>query len=225
MEVREHGADEAMNPSLTRVIKSALKDNVPRSTIDARIKKFVEEKEVIDEVTYGGYGLGGAAIMVQCVTDNKNRTRTDVREVFKDCSGAIGTEGCVDHLFTKQGVFCFEGIDEETVVEASMEADVEDCLAEEDGTVTVTTLPEALRGAQKAFEDQGLEWKRSEVEFTPVMPNELNEEAKYEVHRLIHNMRELDDVTDVYTTAVDWEDTPLNFNAYGIATPFKKPKK
>merc|ERR1719464_2157911 len=105
-----------------------------------------------------------------------------------------------------------------------MEADVEDCLAEEDGTVTVTTLPEALQGAQKAFEDQGLEWRRSEVEFTPVMPNELNEEAKYEVHRLIHNMRDLDDVTDVYTTAVDWEDVELNFDHYGAVRPFPKKK-
>lgn len=223
--VREHGPDEAVNHQLTRVIKTALKANVSRSTIDVRIKKFVEEKEVIDEVTYGGYSLGGAAVMVQCVTDNKNRTRTEIREVFKDASGAIGTEGCVDHLFTKQGVVCFEGIDEETIVEASLEADVEDCKAEENGTVTVTTLPEALQGAQKVFEDQGLEWERSEVEFTPVMPNELNEEAKYEIHRLIHNMRDLDDVTDVYTTAVDWEDTPLKFNAYGIAEPFKRAKK
>jgi len=225
LQVREHGPDEATNHQLTRVIKSALKDNVPRSTIDARIKKFVEGKEAVEEVTFGGYSLGGAAIMVHCVTDNQNRTRTEVREVFKDASGAIGTEGCVDHLFTKQGVVCFEHVDEETIVEASLEADVEDCKGEDDGTVIVTTLPETLQDAQKVFEDQGLEWTRSEVQFTPVMPNELNEEAKYEVHRLIYNMRDLDDVTDVYTTAVDWEDTQLKFNPYGIAEPFKRAKK
>jgi len=222
IQVREGGPDESINQPLNRVIKAALKDNVQRSTIDARIKKFVETKEAIDEVTFGGYSLGGAAIMVQCVTDNQNRTRMEVREVFKDANGAIGSEGCVDHLFTKQGVVCFEGVDEEAVVEASLEADVEDCNAEDDGRVTVTTSPEALPSVQKVFEDQGLEWGRSEVEFTPMMPSELNEEAKYEVHRLIHNMRDLDDVTDVYTTAVGWEDVELNFDHYGAARPFAK---
>jgi len=149
--------------------------------------------------------------------DNGIRARMEVKEAFKEVGGQIGSEGCVDHMFSKQGVIQFEGLDEETVVEASMEAEVEDCLAKDDGVVEVTTLPEHFHGTVKAFEEQGLEPARSDVEFSPIMPSNLNEENSYEINRLLYLLQEIDDVQDVQHNAILPDGLmELKFSNYGI---------
>lgn len=225
--VREAGPDEEFNPPLKREIRAALKDDVPRSTIDRRIKKFVEEKEVFQEVTLGGYGVGGTAVMVQCATDNNIRARSEVREAFKNVGGQIGTEGCIDHLFTKNGLFRFEGMEEDELLEKSMEADVEveDVVAKDDGSLAVTTLPENFRTAAKGFEEAGLEPAESDVVFEPVMTSEPNEESAYELQRLVYLLQELDDVQDVHHNAVLPEGLELKFNTYGIPLSYAQAQK
>uniref|UniRef100_A0A7S4QPH2 Transcriptional regulatory protein n=1 Tax=Alexandrium monilatum TaxID=311494 RepID=A0A7S4QPH2_9DINO len=225
--VRDAGADEENNAALSRTIRMALKDNVPRSTIDNRIKKFVEDKEVYNELTMGGYGAGGTAVMVQCTTDSNIRARSEVREAFKAAGGQIGTEGCVDHLFTKQGKFRFEGLDEEVLVDKFMEADidVEDVIAKDDGSLEAITLPENFHSAAKAFEEQGLEAVESDVVFEPVMSSEPSEQNAYEVQRLLHLLQELDDVQDVHHNAILPEGQEVKFNNYGIALSWEQLQK
>eukprot|EP00401_Gymnodinium_catenatum_P077806 CAMPEP_0117592554 /NCGR_PEP_ID=MMETSP0784-20121206/72136_1 /TAXON_ID=39447 /ORGANISM="" /LENGTH=339 /DNA_ID=CAMNT_0005394367 /DNA_START=36 /DNA_END=1055 /DNA_ORIENTATION=+ len=223
--VRAGGPDEADNPRLKTCIRLALKDNVPRSTIDKRIKKFVSQKETISEISLGGYGPGGAAVMVRCVTDNTNRCRTEVREAFKNVDGQLGQEGCVAHCFNERGLIRFEGADEEVVMEASMEADVEDCTTASDGAIEAITLPENIHNAVEAFEQQGLEASSSDVEFAPVTEAELDEAGTYEMTRLLFLLDEVDDVQDVHHTGKMLDGVELKFNPYGMPFTYERAKK
>mmetsp|Transcript_9252 Transcript_9252/g.19853 ORF Transcript_9252/g.19853 Transcript_9252/m.19853 type:complete len:261 (+) Transcript_9252:1-783(+) len=223
--VREGGPDPAINNNLDRAIRDAMKDNVPRSTVDNRIKKYVEDKQVINEVSVSGYGTGGAAVMVQCVTDNTNRLRTAVREAFKEAGGQVGNDGCVDHLFNKQGIIRFEGVDEEALVEASMEADVEDCVAKENGVTEIITLPENLQSTVQAIADQGYEPVDSNIVFNPLQEATLNKEGVYVIKHLIHLLEDIDDVQDIHHNGLLTDDVELKYNAYGYAVNYEKSLK
>lgn len=223
--VREFGPDEETNPGLARIIRAAMKDNMPRSTVDKRIQSFVQDKETLEEISIGGYGAGGTALIVQCVTDNSARCRVAIREAFKEVGGTVGNDGCVDHLFTKRGAIRFKDVSEEQVVEASMEAEVEDCITEEDGSVLVTTLPENFRSAQEVFDKQELEPAEADVEFAPLTLAELKEEHAYELKRLLYLLEECDDVNDIFYTASIPEDLELKFNTYGTPFSYAKAQK
>jgi len=222
---KEGGADESINSRLKNAIKSALKDNVPRSTIDNRLKKFTEGSDTLIEIVVGGYAQGGAAFMVECVTDNNSRCRTEVREAFKAAHGSVGNDGCVDHLFKKTGILRFEGVDEETIVEASMEAEVEDCVAKDDGTIEVTTEPENFSAAAEAFADQGLEPSYSSIDYVPLMDANPNDEGTYETKHLLHLLDDIDDVQDVHHNAILPESPELMFSNYGIPFSWERAKK
>eukprot|EP00448_Togula_jolla_P008944 CAMPEP_0170599686 /NCGR_PEP_ID=MMETSP0224-20130122/16934_1 /TAXON_ID=285029 /ORGANISM="Togula jolla, Strain CCCM 725" /LENGTH=355 /DNA_ID=CAMNT_0010924363 /DNA_START=41 /DNA_END=1108 /DNA_ORIENTATION=+ len=217
--------DEELNPPLARAIKAALKNNVPRNTIDNRIKKFVEGAETVEEIDLGGYASGGAAVMVQCATDNVARAREAVATAFKTAGGNVGSAGCVDHAFNKLGVLIFEDIDEEKVIEASLEAEAEDCETLEDGTVQVTTSPQNFHAAVEAFENQGLEPSSSSVEFIPVAPTKLDTAATYETLRLLHLLDEIDDVHDVHHNGVLEDDVELVMNNYGLPWSYERSLK
>lgn len=210
------------NAPLDRLIRAALKENVPRATIDNRIKKFKEEKVAIDEVIFGGYGTGGTAILVQCTSDNKNRTRTLVATAFKDAGGQMGVPGCVDNIFQKRGVLRFEGVPEDKVLEAGLEAEVEDTIAGEDGEIQAITTPENLHSAAASFTDQGLEPKSYEHEYAVLDKRQLDEEKTYDLKYLIHLLEELDDVEDVYHNGEMVEDVELKFSPYGVPFEWKK---
>lgn len=222
--VREFGPNPETNPGLARAIKVALKDNVPRTTIDNRIKTFVDGKESITELTIGGYGVGGSAVMVECVTDNTNRCRTDVREAFKEIGGQVGADGCVDHVFSKQGVIRFEGVEEEKVVEAAMEAEIEDCRTRDDGSVEVVTLPENINSAAEALEKSNLDPVEQGIKYVPLTEAKLDEASSYEMKRLLFLLEDLDDVQEVHHNAA-LEDIELQFNPYGIPLAYKSVKK
>lgn len=221
MALKKGPAEESLNNELSRSIKAALKDNVPRATIDTRIKKALESSEDVEELEMQGYGNGGFPVIVQCLTENTNRTRTAVREAFKDCNAKVGLDGCVDHMFNKCAVIKFEGADEETIFEASMEAEVEDCVAVEDG-VEVIALPQNLHSTLDVLEKQGFEASSSGVEFRPLEEKKLSKEGTYDALRLQHFLNEIDDVTDVHIAGELEDDVELNFNHYGKPLAYGK---
>lgn len=224
--VREGGPDEGTNSRLKTAIRLALKDNVPRTTVDKRIKKFIDDKETIDELCLSGYASGGAAVMISVVTDSTARCRTEVREAFKDANGKMGNDGAVDHCFTKQGVLRFEGTTGDAVMEAALEveAEVEDCFEEGD-EVVVTTLPENLHSSVQALEGVDFELKESGLEYVPQTEAILNEEGTYETLRLLHLLEGIDDVQDVHHNGVLKEGVELMFSPYGIPFSFERAQK
>lgn len=219
---KESGPDESSNPRLARQIRSALKENVPRSTIDRRIKSFKESKAAIIDLEVSGYGANGLAVLVSGVTDNTNRFRNEVKEAFKAVGGQIEDDGCLSHIFTKEGVLRFDDVDEEALMEASMEAEVEDMSEREDGGFTCTTLPENMHDALDAFEEQGLEPVSSSVELTTEVPANLGEEGTYECKRLLHLLEEIDDVGEIHHNGILQEGVELKFNTYGIPLRYSK---
>jgi len=216
---REAGTDESTNPQLKRAIKSALKDNVSRATIDGRIKKFLDAKEAIMDFTCSGM-VSGAALIVECVTNNTTRLRRDVREAFKAAGSEIGSSGCCDHLFDRRGVITFKDVDEETVVEAAMEAEVEDCEAKDDGSVEVLTLPENFHSSIEALETQDLEAASSEVKYLPHMEVQLNDAQTYDVKWVIHLLEDIEDVQEIHHNAI-FTDQELDLDNYGRPKKFK----
>jgi len=223
MACKEGMPDEDANPTLKRLIKLALKDNVPRSTIDRRIKTFVDGKEAIDEINVSGV-VHGAGVIVECVTSNSNRCRMDVRKCFTDAGFEIGSGNSCDHLFNKLGVITYADADEDAVVEAAMEADVEDCEAKEDGTVQVLTLPENFHSTMEALEKQDLEPSVSEVRYLPTMEAQLNDQQTYEFKTLLHYLDEVDEVQDIHHNAI-LTDQEITLDTYGRPVKFKPKAK
>lgn len=212
---RDGGCDPDINRALDKAIKKAVKDNVPKKTIEGRIKKYQEGGESIIEFRMEGYGVGGAAIMVDCVCDNKTRARTAVNGAFKECGGEVGNNGSVAHMFKKQGLLTFEGADEEKIMEAGMEMEIEDCATNEEGAVEVTTEPEHFIATVEAYESMGMEPSSSKIGEFATIPTPLDEGKAYEVLRLLWALQELDDVQNVHTTAELPDDLELKFNTYG----------
>jgi YebC/PmpR family DNA-binding regulatory protein len=202
--IKEGGPDQEINRPLKRIISMAVKNSVPRATIDNRIKMMVESKDAFNEIVVSGYAPGGVAVIVECLTDNTNRARMAVREAFKEVGGTVGTDGAVDHCFTKLGVIRFENTTEEAILEASMTADaqVEDAVAKEDGSVEVTTLPENFNAAIKAFEGAGLEPTSTEFMMKNVSDVELSDKGTYQVLHLLHELGECDDVGEVHHNGI-----------------------
>lgn len=215
--LREGGsADPDVNRQLNRAIKAAMKDNVPRDTIDKRIKSVLEKGSAMEEMTIEGYGPGGTALIVQTMTDNVPRCRMEVKEVFKDCGFEVGTPGCVATFFKHQGILRFEDADEEKVLEASMEAeaDVEDIVTREDGIVEAITAPEDLSAVTAAFESVGMDPASAEAVMKPEVEKNLDQRQTYDVMRMVYMLDDLDDVGEVHTNAVYEDGVELKFSAY-----------
>lgn len=202
-------ADPEINVYLERAIKKALKENVPRSTIDTRIKKFVSEGEQVFQMNIQGTGPGGAAIMVDCVGTNEKAVREIVTKAFNKCGGQVGRDNCVDFMFQKQGVLHFDGISEDKVMEAAMDAEVEDCRVLDDGVVEIVTLPENLHASTSSFEERGIQPSSAQVEIVPLSETELSPGDAYDTLRLLFFLEELGDVQAVHTNAMIPDDTEL----------------
>jgi YebC/PmpR family DNA-binding regulatory protein len=201
---REGGGDPDANPRLRLAVQKANAANMPKDTIERTIKKATGELEGVtyEEVRYEGYAHGGVAVMVDCLTDNRNRTVAEVRHAFSKHGGNLGTDGSVSYLFSKMGVLNFEpGTPEETIMEIALEAGAEDVISEEDGSIEVHTAPEAYADVLSAMEAAGYEPAAAEVTMRASTEVEVDVETGQKVLRLLDVLEDLDDTQDVYSNA------------------------
>ncbi len=201
---KEGGGDIDSNPRLRLAVDKANGANVPKDTIDRAIKRGVGagEGEDYEEIRYEGYGPGGTAVIVDCMTDNRNRTASEVRHAFSKAGGNLGTSGSVAYLFSKQGIISFApGADEEAIMEAALEAGAEDVVTNDDGSIDVITSPEEFSSVKEAIEAAGLEPDNAEVTFSASTSAELDQETAEKLLRMVDALEDLDDVQEVYTNA------------------------
>jgi YebC/PmpR family DNA-binding regulatory protein len=202
---RMGGGDPDMNPRLRLAVDKAQQSNLPKDTIERAIKKGSGELEGVnyEEVRYEGYGIGGAAIMVECMTDNKTRTVADVRHAFTKYGGNMGTEGSVSFLFKHCGQLMFApGTNEDKLMEAAIEAGAEDVVTNDDGSLEVITAPNDFPQVRDALQKDGFKPELAEVTMKPANETELAGDDALRMQRLLDALEALDDVQDVYTTAV-----------------------
>ncbi len=199
--VKMGGADPNNNASLRAVIAKAKQNNMPNDNITRSIKKASGELGNVnyEEITYEGYGVGGSALIVKCLTDNKNRTAGDVRHAFDKHGGSLGAVGCVGYLFDTKGVLILEnkGIDEEKLIDMCLEAEAEDVI--NDGDVfQIITSPSDFAKVKEALEGQGLNFISAEVTMIPQSTIDLSESQFPTFEKLLDTLEDLDDVQDVY---------------------------
>ncbi len=200
---RTGGEDPDANPRLRSAITAAKGVNMPKDNIERAIARGVGggEGSNIDEIRYEGYGQGGVAIIVDCMTDNRNRTVSDVRSAFTKGGGNLGESGCVSWMFHQKGQFIFdrEANDEENIMEIAMEAGAEDIRDNPDaGCIEVTTEPVDFSAVQDAFEAAGLKPQVAEVTWIPENTIAVEGETAEKLLALIERLEELDDVQNVY---------------------------
>jgi YebC/PmpR family DNA-binding regulatory protein len=199
------GGDAAFNPRLRVAIDKAKGVNMPKDKIDNAIKKGTGELEGVDyvEIRYEGYGIGGAAVIVDCLTDNKTRTVADVRHAFNKFGGNLGTDGCVAFQFTHCGQLLFApGTDETALMEASIEAGADDVLSNDDGSVEVITAPGAYFAVKDALEAAGFKSEYGGVTMKAENETPLTGDDAQRMQKLIDALDSLDDVQDVFTNVV-----------------------
>ncbi|GHD67225.1 YebC/PmpR family DNA-binding transcriptional regulator [Jeongeupia chitinilytica] len=203
------GADPAMNPRLRLAIDKAKGESMPKDNIENAIKRGSGTLDGVDylETRYEGYGIGGAAVMVDCLTDNRTRTVADVRHAFSKYGGNMGTDGCVSFQFKHCGYLVFApGTDEDALMEAALEAGAEDIVTNEDGSIEVITPPYEFVGIKETLEAGGFKAEMGEVTMKPQSETELSGEDIARMQKLIDALESLDDVQEVYTTALMDED-------------------
>ncbi len=199
------GGDPGFNPRLRVAVDKAKGVNMPKDKIDTAIKKGTGELEGVDyvEVRYEGYGIGGAAIMVDCLTDNKTRTVAEVRHAFNKHGGNMGTDGCVAFQFKHCGQLIFApGTDEAALMDAAIEAGAEDVASSDDGSIEVITAPADFITVKDALEAAGFKPEFAEVTMKPEGENEFTGDDATRMQKLLDALESLDDVQEIYTTAV-----------------------
>ena len=216
---RMGGGDESSNPRLRSAVVAALAQNMTRDTIKRAVERGVGGGDGADleNITYEGYGVGGVAVMVECMTDNHNRTASDVRHAFTKFGGNLGTTGSVGYLFTKKGVISFaqdeDGkmpIDEEQAMEIGLVAGADDIVTNDDGSIDVYTAPEAFADVVEAFEAKGIKPTNAEVSMVPSTEAELDADNAAKCMRMIDALEDLDDVQNVYHNASFPDDVELD---------------
>ncbi|MGL5948506.1 MAG: YebC/PmpR family DNA-binding transcriptional regulator [Aeromonas sp.] len=192
--------DPANNPRLRAAVTSALTNNMTRDTINRAIARGVggADGEQLETIVYEGYGPAGTAVMVECLTDNRNRTVSGVRHAFTKSGGSLGTDGSVAYLFSKKGVLTFVGADEDALMEAALEAGADDVVTEDDGTLLVYTQPNDFGNVFDNLEAAGFKPENAEVSMIPSTEAELDVETAPKLVRLIDMLEDLDDVQEVY---------------------------
>jgi YebC/PmpR family DNA-binding regulatory protein len=202
---RMGGPDPDTNARLRLAIDKAYESNMPKENVERAIKRGSGELDGVnyEEVRYEGYGIAGAAVMVDCMTDNKTRTVADVRHAFTKHGGNLGTDGSVGFLFKHCGQLVFApGTSEDRVMEAALEAGAEDVISNDDGSVEVICSPADFVAVKQALDKAGLKPELADVTMKPTIENELGGDDGAKMQRLIDALEALDDVQDVYTTAV-----------------------
>ena len=201
---REAGGDPDANPRLRAAIDKAKSQSMPKDNIDRAVKRGSGDMDgvVYEEVRYEGYGPGGAAVMVDCLTDNRNRTVAEVRHAFSKSGGNLGADGSVAYLFEKIGFLSYpKGMDEESLMEAAIEAGAEDVLSHDDGSMEVVSTPEDLEAVRDTRVSGGLEPERAEVTMRASTQAQLEVKQAESMLRLLDILDELDDVQQIYSNA------------------------
>jgi YebC/PmpR family DNA-binding regulatory protein len=201
---RAGGGDPAGNPRLRTAIDKALDANMTKDTIERAIKKATGELEGVtyEEVRYEGYAPGGVAVIVDCVTDNRQRSVADVRHAFGKFGGNMGTEGSVAYLFKKRGVLAYPaGSDEAKITDAAIEAGAEDVVVNADTSIAVLTDADSFESVREAMQAAGLKPENAEVTLRADNMVAVSGEHAEQVTHLLEWLEELDDVQDVYSNA------------------------
>ena len=201
---RSGGGDPDSNPALRLAIEKANAANMPKDNIERAVKKATGDLDGVsyEELKYEGYAPGGVAVLVECLTDNRNRTVAEVRHAFTKYGGNLGTDGSVAYLFSKIGVINFApGTSEDEVMEVALEAGADDVVAEQDGSIEVITSPEAYSEVAEAMKEAKLIAENSEVTMRASLEVELDVETGEKVLRFLDALEDLDDTQDVYSNA------------------------
>ena len=201
---RMGGSDPATNPRLRAAIDKALGSNMTKDVIERASKRGAGELEgaAYEEVRYEGYGPNGIAIMVDCMTDNRNRTVAEVRHVFSKRGGNMGTDGCVAFMFNQKGIISLApGVDEDAVMEVALEAGAEDIVTNDDGSIDVFTTPDEYAAVKDALDAAGFEAQSAEVTMHPDNTVSLELDDAQKAIAMIEAFEELDDVQQVYSNA------------------------
>ncbi|MGQ0547740.1 MAG: YebC/PmpR family DNA-binding transcriptional regulator [Betaproteobacteria bacterium] len=199
------GGDPAGNPRLRLAIDKAKEQNLPGDNIQRAIQRGSGDLEGVayEEIRYEGYGPGGAAVMLDCLTDNRTRTVAEVRHAFTKNGGNLGSDGSVAYLFKHCGQFVFApGMSEDKVMEAALDAGAEDVFKNDDDSVELLCAPADFPAVKAALAKAGLKPELAEVTMKPAVESQLKEEETVRMRRLLDALESLDDVQDVYTTAV-----------------------
>ncbi len=198
---RMGGGDPDSNPRLRTAIASAKAENMPKENIERAVKKGTGELEGVnyEEVAYEAYGPGGVAVLVECLTDNKNRAVAELKHIMDRHGGSIGEPGCVAWIFNKKGLIVLdrEGVDEESLLDLALEAGAED-VKEEGTTFEVITEPAEFEPVRKAIEDAGLTYGMAEVSMIPQNTVELEGKQAQQMLNLMEALEEAEDVNRVY---------------------------
>lgn len=213
---KEGGSDPTNNPRLRAAIDKALSGNMTRDVIERATKRGAGELEGVsyEEIRYEGYGPSGIAIMMDCMTDNRNRTVAAVRNVFTKRGGNMGTDGSVAYLFHKKGIISYPaGTDEDVVMEVALEAGAEDIVTNDDGSVDVFTEPTDYAAVKDALDEAGLESVSAEVTMHPETTVTLDVKDAEKALAMIDAFEDLDDVQNVYTNANFTDDVMAQLNA------------
>ncbi|EPL8094504.1 YebC/PmpR family DNA-binding transcriptional regulator [Morganella morganii] len=195
------GPDPASNPRLRAAVDKALANNMTRDTLNRAIARGAgnDENDNMESIVYEGYGPGGTAVMVECLTDNRKRTVSDVRHAFTKTGGNLGTDGSVAYLFTRKGIISYApGLDEDAVMDAALEAGADDVETFDDGAIDVYTAWEILGDVKDAMDAAGFNAESAEVSMIPSTKADLDAETAPKLMRLIDMLEDSDDVQEVY---------------------------
>ena len=198
------GGEPNANPRLRAAIDNGLSNNMTKDTIDRAIKRGAggDESGNVDEIRYEGYGPGGVALIVDTMTDNKNRTVAEIRHVFSKFGGNLGTDGSVSYLFTKIGLISLQNeVDEDTIMEAALEGGAEDIVTNDDNSIDIITNPDNLVDVKEAILAAGYKPENAEVTMRASTSNELDKKSAETMIRLLDALEDLDDVQKVYSNA------------------------
>jgi len=199
------GGDPASNPRLRLAVEKARDNNISKDTIENAIKRGsgALEGANYDEIRYEGYGHGGAAIIVDTMTDNRTRTVADVRHAFSKYGGNMGTEGSVAFMFKHCGQFIFApGASEDRIMEAALDAGAEDVVSNDDGSIEVISAVADFAAVKAALEKAGFKAEVAEVVMKPLNPVELSADDSVKMQKLLDALEDCDDVQEVFTSAI-----------------------
>ena len=198
------GPEPADNPRLRAAVDKSLTANMTRDTIDRAIARGVGSTDAdnVEELTYEGYGPGGVAVLVEFMTDNRNRTVSEVRHAFNKCGGNLGTDGSVAYLFERRGQIGYDaGTDEDALIESALEAGADDVVSHGDGSIDVFTCFEDFAAVRDQLDAAGFARASADISMIPATTVALDLEGAESILRLVDMLEDLDDVQNVYSNA------------------------
>ena len=198
------GSDSSANPRLRAAIDNGLSNNMTKDTIDRAVKRGAggDESGNVDEIRYEGYGPNGVAVIVDTMTDNKNRTVAEIRHAFSKFGGNLGTDGSVSYLFTKVGLISFQGkINEDAIMETALESGAEDIITNGDNSIDVITNPDNLVDIKDVIVAAGFDPQNTEITMRASTTSELDKKSAETMIKLLDALEDIDDVQKVYSNA------------------------